>query len=296
MGDFIESARHVTGAPVFHIGDKAVSISTLISVLLIVIATIVTSRVLRAVVKRGMERRGAREGTVGTVNGLIHYAVLIAGFGTALETLGIDLTALFAAGAIFAIGLGFAMQSIAQNFVAGVILLTERAIKPGDVLEVEGKVVKVLDMGIRASIAQTTDGEDIIIPNATLIQTAVKNYTLRDSAYRIRVSVGVVYSSDMHSVKAILQEVVERVSAKWGVKDKEPQILMTAFGDNAVTWDAAIWIDDPWRLRPAQSELHEAIWWAFKAKDIVIAFPQVDVHLDAPVVESLKRLVPKEAA
>jgi len=296
MEELVESARSITGAPIFHIADKAVSISTLVGVLLIVIATIITSRVLRGAVKRAMMRRGGREGTVGTINGLIHYAVLITGFGVALETLGIDLTALFAAGAIFAIGLGFAMQSIAQNFVAGVILLTERAIKPGDVLEVEGKIVKVLDMGIRASIAQTPDGDDLIIPNAILIQTTVKNYTLRDSAYRIRVSVGVVYASDMQAVKAILLEVVERVSAKWGIKDKQPQILMTAFGDNAVTWDAAIWIDDPWRLRPAQSELHEAIWWAFNEKRVVIAFPQVDVHLDAPVVESLKRLVPKEAA
>jgi len=86
---------------------------------------------------------------------------------------------------LFPVGLGFAMQNIAQNFVSGLILLVERAIKPGDIVEVEGRVVRVLKMGIRTTIARTRDDEEIIIPNASLVQSSVKNYTLEDSYFRI---------------------------------------------------------------------------------------------------------------
>jgi len=101
------------------------------------------------------KRHPAAANTLGV---LIHHTVLVIGFSTALSTAGIDLTGLFAAGAIFAVGLGFAMQSIVQNFVAGVILLIQQSIKPGDVLQVEGVIVKVTEMGIRASIARSRDG------------------------------------------------------------------------------------------------------------------------------------------
>ena len=205
------------------------------------------------------------------------------------DTAGIDLTALFAAGALFAVGLGFAMQSIAQNFVAGVILLGERSIKPGDILQVEGKFVKVLEMGIRASVARTRDGEDLVIPNAVLIQTTVTNYTLKDSAYRIRVPVGVTYGSDMKLVKDTLTTVADKVSKTWAVAGHDPLVVMTEFGNHAVNWEVRIWMNDPWKALPATSALYEDIWWAFLEKEIVIAFPQLDVHFDPPVVESLAR-------
>jgi small-conductance mechanosensitive channel len=221
--------------------------------------------------------------------------VLVVGVAVALETAGINLAALFAAGALFAVGIGFAMQSIAQNFVAGVILLVERSIQPGDLLQVEGKVVRVLDMGIRASVARTRDGEDLVIPNAVLIQTTVTNYTLKDSIYRIKVPVGVAYDSDMSVVKDTLSNVAREISEQYAIESHAPQVIMTEFGNHAVNWEVAIWMNDPWAARPAMSALHEAIWWAFKNKGIEIAFPQLDVHFDQPVVEGLAKYPPAVA-
>lgn len=290
MTEFLQAAGRFLDTVLFRIGDTPISISTLLSVVLVVLATLWFSRVLRRFAERTLSRRGGRPGLIGTVTGLIHYTVLITGFGVALGTAGIDLTALFAAGAIFAIGLGFAMQSIAQNFVAGVILLAERAIKPGDVLSVEGKIVKVLEMGIRASIAQSRDGEDLIIPNSTLIQTTVTNFTLRSSVFRIRVPVGVVYSSDMAAVRRVLEEAAATASAEWAVSDRDPQVILTDFGNHSVNWEVAVWMDDPWAWRLAVSSLNEEIWTAFQRHGIVIAFPQLDVHFDAPVIASMEKL------
>jgi small-conductance mechanosensitive channel len=225
----------------------------------------------------------------------VYYVLLLTGFGVALGTAGIQLTALFAAGAVFAVGVGFALQSIAQNFVAGIILLVELTIRPGDILEVEGKMVKVISVGIRASIVETRDGEAVIIPNSVLIQTSVTNFTLGDPAVRVRVEVGVTYGSDMRLVKNTLTEVAKELNERWGVPDRQALVVMKGFGDNAVMWEIGVWTEKPFEWGPAVSEISEAIWWAFQAQHITIAFPQVDLHLDPEVNASIRQLAGRAA-
>ena len=227
-------------------------------------------------------------GTIGVTQRLIHYVVMAFGLGLALDNLGVDLGALFAAGAVLAVGIGFAMQNIAQNFVSGVILLVERSIKPGDVLEVEGRVVQVEKMGIRSTVARTRDEEEIIIPNSTLVQNSVKNYTLRDSLYRLRASVGVEYGSDMRLVMQVLQGAAEGLD--WRFANKDPVVHLVEFGDSSVNFEVSVWITDPWVAPGRRSLLHQAIWWALKDAGVVIAFPQLDVHFDPPVEESIQRM------
>ena len=295
MNNWLFTIGRTLDAQLFVIGETQVRVSTLITVVVMLTITVKVAQWFRSLIDRALTRRNWRQGDAGTVAGLARYLILITGFGLALETAGIDLTALFAAGALFAVGLGFAMQSIAQNFVAGVIILSERSIKPGDILRVEGKVVKVLDIGIRASVTQTLDGEDLIIPNSVLIQTTVTNHTLKDSTYRIRVQVGLSYSSDMTIVKDTLIEIAKKVSESYAVSGHPPQVIMVEFGDNAVNWEVALWMNDPWRARVARSALHEAIWWAFKEKGLEIAFPQLDVHLDKQVMAGIEQLSKRAA-
>lgn len=273
----------------FEIGGTPVTVATLVTAVAVIVSTIVLSRVIRHAVSNVLERTRAGERAVRAVTGLLHYVLLLAGFGIALQTVGINLSALFAAGALFAVALGFAMQSVSQNFVAGVILLSERSIHPGDILEVEGTLVRVVDMGIRAITAETRDGENLIIPNAVLIQTTVKNFTLINSAVRIRVPVGVVYGSDMALVRETLLRVATELSAEWGVADRSPQVILTEFGNHSVNWEVAVWMSDPWESRNFRSRLHDSVWWAFKENGIVIAFPQLDVHFDPAVAQGLAR-------
>lgn len=272
----------------FTIGGTRFTLGGLLLLVLIAAATLAASWILQRLVARASRLIGVtREGPVAVAQRLAHYVVMAVGLAVGLDTVGINLGALFAAGAIFAIGLGFAMQNIAQNFVSGVILLLEQSIKPGDVLEVDDRFVKVRQMGIRATIARTLDDEEIIIPNATIVQSTVKNYTLQDSIYRLRASVGVVYGSDMAVVKETLAAV--GASMPWRNQTKDPLVLLVEFGDSAVVFEVSVWIDDPWVLRRVRSDLNEAIWWAFKEKGIVIAFPQLDVHLDREALEAIRR-------
>ncbi len=234
----------------FEIGGTPISVATIVTVVVILVITLFSSRLLQRATIQAFRLRGAKQdGTVRAMARLVHYVTLLIGFGVSIQTMGIDLGALFAAGAIFAVGLGFAMQSIAQNFVSGVILLVERSIKPGDVVSVSDQLVKVTKMGIRATIVESRDGENLIVPNSVLIQSTVKNYTMGDEKYRIRVPVGVTYSSDMERVRLGLLEVAQALSKKWAKADEQPLVIMTGFGDNSVNFEIGIWTHDPWNQR-----------------------------------------------
>ncbi|MDH3214874.1 MAG: mechanosensitive ion channel [Candidatus Krumholzibacteria bacterium] len=293
IGEIVTFLGRILQTRLFVLAGTPVNILTLLMFVLVVMVTLWASHLLQRGLRRFYAVRGIKdEATIGISSRLAHYLVLGIGFGIAIHTLGINLTALFAAGAIFAIGLGFAMQNIAQNFVSGVILLGERSIKPGDILQVEDRMVRVVSLGSRATVARSLDEEDLIIPNSTLVQSTVKNYTLRDSLYRLRATVGVEYGSDMALVRKTLQEAAQEVS--WRSREKDPVILMTEFGDSSVNFEVSVWIDNPWGVRGAKSKMNEAIWWSLKAAGIAIAFPQLDVHFD-PVIENTAKQLSRNA-
>jgi small-conductance mechanosensitive channel len=276
-------------APIVTFGGTEVTLVMIFVVGLMIVAAWWISHLLQRAVERAFHSRGIHDvGTVAVSKRLLHYTVMALGLALAVQQIGINLSALFAAGALFAVGLGFAMQNIAQNFVAGLILLVERPIKPGDIVEVEERVVRVLKMGIRTTVARTRDEEAIIIPNAALVQTSVKNFTLGDSMYRIRANVGVTYDSDMRRVRTALERAARGLP--WRLQDHDPVVTMTEFADSSVDWQVSVWIDDPWRSRRFLSELLEAIWSAFQEDGVVIAFPQLDLHLDPPVERALTGL------
>jgi potassium-dependent mechanosensitive channel len=263
----------------FRVGDTAVSFVTLGSMLLTFVGMLALSWILRAGVRRAL-RKGSIEaagGDLGVADRLLHYGFILVGLTLALHLAGIKLGAVFAAGAVFAVGFGFAMQNIAQNFVSGIILLIERTIKPGDVLEIGTQIVKVMKMSIRATIVRTLDDEDIIVPNSTLVQSNVKNYTLEDNLYRVKVKVGVSYESDLKLVRQVLTKAATDLT--WRDMAYPPRVLLLDFGESAVEFETSVWMHEPFNYRIAGSDLREAIWWAFKANGIRVAFPQLDLHL-----------------
>ena len=266
-------------AQLFQVGNHSVTAWSLFAAALLIaggwLASQIVQRMVVAVFRRS---RVTDEGVVGTVRRLIHYAIMVSAIFLALPLIGVDITGLFAAGALFAVAVGFALQQILQNFVSGVLLLSERSITPHDVLEVDGRMVQVVDMRIRSTIARTRDEEEIIIPNSTLVQSSVKNYTLRDSVLRLRTQVGVAYDSDVDRVFEVLHDAAMRVEERDASVD--PAVLFLEFGDSALIFDVSVWVDDPWASRTTRSVLNRHIWRALKDEGIVVAFPQLDVHLN----------------
>lgn len=287
MQETLLRIREVLAFELIRIGETVVTVSTLATAILVMVAAFWLSRLIRqAMIRRVKESSVPERGSVAVTARLLHYTIIIVGIGIALSTLGIQLGALFAAGAVFAVAFGFAMQTISQNFVSGVILLFERSIKPGDIVEVESRLVRVRELGIRATIARGLNEEDLIIPNSLLVQSTVTNYTLRDALYRINADVGVVYSSDMAQVREVLENTLE--SLEWRSREMDPAVFMKEFGASAVVFMVSVFTENPWNLRVQRSLLNEAVWWALKDAGITIAFPQLDVHLDSAAIRALE--------
>lgn len=284
--NIISLFENLSTKPLFKIAGTEVTLLSIFLFFAIIVSSLIISSLLQRALKRSMEQKFVqKKGTFAAILRLIHYTVLVVGFGIALQTIGISLSTLFAAGAIFAIAIGFAMQNVMQNFVSGIILLAERSIKPGDIIEVEGVVVKVVDMGIRTTVVRTWREEDLIMPNSVFSQSTVKNYTLRDEQFRLGVEVGVAYNSDMNKVMEVLEKTLHEMP--WRSKGGDPRVLLLDFGDSAVIFGAYLNVDDPWKQRIYMSELRKAIWFAFKEAGIVIAFNQMDVHFDPKVTEAI---------
>ena len=266
----------------FSLGGQSVSIADLFVVVAIFSVAWMASRLARQAVRGLMRSRGVTdEGTVAVTSRILHYVVMGVALLTALSQIGINLSALFAAGAVFAVGVGFALQNLSENFVSGVILLFERSIKPGDVVEVQGNIVRVLRLGIRTTLCRNHDDEEIIVPNSLLVRNPVRNRTLHDSIYRLRAGVGVAYESDVKQLMEVLRGAADGLS--WKARTKPPIVFLTEFGSSSINFEVSVWIDDPWQAPTRHSQLMEAVWHALKAHDITIAFPQLDLHVKSMV-------------
>ena len=289
IGGFNKDITELISQPLFTLSGTEVTLLSLAIFIFVISFSVTLSFILQRALKRTLAHRFEKqEGTLAAILRLIHYTIVIIGFGIGLQTIGINISALFAAGAVFAIAIGFAMQNIVQNFVSGIILLIERTIKPGDILEIEGNVVKVVNMGIRTTVVRTWREEDLIMPNSIFAQTTIKNYTLNDDEFRLGVEVGVAYESDMRKVIDVLEKTARDLT--WRLPQPEPRVLLQDFGDSAVIFGVYVNIDDPWKQRVYMSELRKAVWFAFKEAGITIAFHQVDIHFDPPVTEAFTGL------
>jgi small-conductance mechanosensitive channel len=203
-------------------------------------------------------------------------------FGLALFSLvsvKIPLTVFAFAGGALAIGLGFGLQTLLKNFVSGVIILFERPFRVGDVLDVAGQRGTVSSIGIRSSILQLWDGTETLIPNSTLLENNLTNWTYSNRIVRFSVAVGVAYGSDTRRVVQLLGEIADR----HGLVEKEPkpQVLFTNFADSSLQFELRYWVNVvSTNAAQVASDLRQMIATAFAEQKIVIAFSQRDLHLD----------------
>ena len=201
------------------------------------------------------------------------FVIWILGIAIALYVAGINLTHLFTTSGLIAVALGFMLKSPAENYISGFMLRSESTVKRGDILNIDGEIFRVISVGLRYTIMRNRDECDIIIPNTTLINQTVGNYS---SLRRISTMVGVSYASDLKKVREVLEGTCRQLNE---LSEHPPQVLLTEFGSSSVNYRVSIWTDNPWRGVHLKSDLNEAVWWALKDADIVIAFPQLDLHL-----------------
>ena len=201
-------------------------------------------------------------------------------FFTSLSLLNVPLGAFaFVSGAV-AIGVGFGAQNIINNFISGWILMGERPIRIGDLLEVNGTLGSVEAINTRSTRIKRVDGVRIVIPNSHLLENMVVNWNLGDPLIRTFVTVGVAYGSPVRKVAELIEKAVREQEDV--LEDPEPRILFQDFGDSSLVFEAYVWtmLRPGGDLRRLRSEIRFRIDELFRENDITIAFPQRDVHLD----------------
>ena len=185
----------------------------------------------------------------------------------------------FVSGAV-AIGVGFGAQNIINNFISGWILLFEKPVRINDFIEINEHMGVVERIGNRSTRIRRTDGVHLLIPNSQMLERVVVNWTLIDEQIRTIVRVGVAYGSPIKKVaELVLQAVTEQAETQ---AEPAPRVVLEDFGDNAIIFDAYFWceVGGERELRQIRSAIRFRIAELFHEHDIVISFPQRDVHLD----------------
>jgi small-conductance mechanosensitive channel len=272
------------GATLFEINETPVTSLGLLRVVLILTIALWLSKGIRKAISRvGEKRGGVSQSSLYTFGRLIHYLVLTIGIIIGLSSIGIDFTkfALFASA--LGVGIGFGLQTLISNFVAGLIILFERSLKVGDFVELESGVTgEVNEINMRSTLITTNDNVDILVPNSEFVGGRVINWTLREAYRRIRVPFGVAYGTDKDLVKKAALEAAERIP--WTlqkVKGRHPQVWFVEFGDSSLNFELVVWLTPEAVKRPGS--VQAAYLWEIETKlneyGIEVPFPQRDLHL-----------------
>ncbi len=240
------------------------------------------SSLLARWVNRRLRRGRIRPDAALVVEKVIFYLLIIVVVLSAMHLVHIPITAFAFLGGAIAIGVGFGAQNIINNFISGWILIAERPVRLGDVVEVDGQHGRVEHIAARCTRIRRTDGIDLLVPNSMLLESVVTNWTLVDDQVRAIVRVGIAYGSNVAQARDLI---AAAAAADQRVQNNPaPVIIFEDFGDNALILDLYFWTqaNQPMQMRQVCSDLRFAIDKCFAEAGIVIAFPQRDVHLNAP--------------
>lgn len=201
---------------------------------------------------------------------------------SALDLVGINVHMLTVFSGAAGLGIGFGLQKVVSNLVSGVILLLDNSIKPGDVIEVGGVYGWVDTMNARYASMVTRDGKAYLIPNDELISDKVVNWSYTGASVRMRIPVGVAYSSDVKLARALMLKACE--GQERVLDNPKPMVLLREFGESAVVLELRLWVAHPERgMAKVSSAVQFRVWELFHEHGVEFPFPQQDVHLKEPL-------------
>lgn len=277
QSEILHRIQTVFSYSLFTLNEKTITLLALVKLLILLMLFALGSRLFRDVVlRRFFEYFRTDTGVQYTFSRVVHYLFMVVGVIIAFQTIGFNLSGLAVIFGFLSVGIGFGLQNITSNFVAGLILLFERPILVGDrvlVSDIEGDIEEIK---IRATRIQTTDNISIIVPNSEFVSRNVINYSHGDARIRLNINVGVSYNSDLDKVLRSLKEVAQENQEV--LKTPEPDVLLTNFGDSSWDMRLRVWIKDPKRHPMVRSNLNCAIVTKFRANNIEIPYPQRDLN------------------
>src|SRR5680860_3683 len=261
----------------YGVGDKKVQITIglLIMVTVVFIITAFLLKWLRHLLTRKMDSDDKLKFI--SFFKFIKYLVYIAVIVGTMSVAGIDITLLLTASAVLFVGLGLALQDIFKDILGGIFIITDKSLRVGDIVEVDGRVGKVFEIKLRTTRAITRDDKVVIIPNHHFITDIIYNYTQNHKTTREKVLIGVAYGSDVALVTKILESIANNHNSV--LKNPKPFVQFDDFGDSALLFSLNFYIEDSFSDPRLKSEIRYKIEAKFRENRVSIPFPQRDVHI-----------------
>ena len=272
----METIRNFLEFTLFSIGEYSLTEGSVLAVLMTILITLLVLWVIRKALFRKTVRNRFEKSNIYALYQIIKYIIWIITILLIMETLGLKLNVLLAGSAALLVGIGLGLQNTFNNFVAGIILLFEGAIRIGDILEIDGDVVKIERIGLRTSSALNRDDIVIIIPNSLITSNKVINWSHQSEKTRFKIKVGVAYGSDVDLVIKIL---IESALEHQDISDKSSIIARFAdFGNSSLDFELLFFTSNIFRIENLKSDIRKIINRKFIENNITIPFPQVDLH------------------
>lgn len=269
-----------------HFGEGENKINITIGVILTLIVSFIIASLILKLIKRFFTRKMDETDRHKFISffKFINYITYIIVFFVILGMTGINITPFLAASAALLVGLGLALQDLFQDVIGGIFIIFDKSLLVGDVIEVEDKVGKILEIKLRTTRALTRDDKIIIIPNHILIRNSIYNFTQNRKSTREEINVGVAYGSDTEKVRNLL---LESVLGNKGILAKpKPFVTFEDFGDSALIFKLKFFVKDSFRVPTLASDIRFLIDKLFRENNITIPFPQRDVHFYPTTKES----------
>lgn len=273
----------------FHFGEGETQIHITIGLVLTLVIAIFFAGFLLNLMRKWFTRRMVEEDRLKFVSifKFLKYLVYVLVILLTMNAAGINVTVLLTASAVLFVGLGLALQELFQDIIGGVFIIVDKSLLVGDIIELEGKVGRVIEIRLRTTRALTRDDKVIVIPNHKFISETIYNYTQNHKMTREGVSVGVAYGSDTRLVEKLL---LECVKAEPGIlKQPPPLVLFQDFGDSALIFTAYFFITDSFVDPVIKSNIRFRIDEAFRDNNITIPFPQRDLHIRSMVPTAMPK-------
>ena len=263
----------------FSIGKQKVDLWMVLHGAVTVFLTVVAALWVAGLLERKLMRIATLDSSLRIVGIRVAKALLtVVAIVTSLSLVGIDMTALSVFTGALGVGLGLGLQKIASNYVSGFIILLDRSIRIGNIIQIGADTGQVTQITTRYTVLKHPGGTEFIVPNETLIASTVQNQTYSDTRLRLATTIGVAYSTDLDIAMGLMAEVAAahpRVLA-----DPGPKVFLTLFAESSVNLELGFWIADPEEGRGnVVSDINLAIWRAFREHGIEIPYPQREVRI-----------------
>lgn len=271
-----------------RVGSLHVSMGDVLALVVTIWVAIMLSRIIAAVLEEDvLPRLSLPRGVPGAVSVTAKYAVLMLGFFAALSAAGVELGQLTVLLGAFGIGLSFGLQTIVNNFVSGLILIFERPIQVGDIIQVEQITGEVRSIGIRSSVIRTFDGAEVIVPNGNMLSQSVTNWTLSDRKRRVELTVGVAYGTDPKQVIELLLGVAREHPDV--LDHPPPSAMFMGFGASSLDFALRVWTLRQEPFPQLKSDIGVGIYKVMSDAGIEIPFPQTDLHVYSETATQMLR-------